>query len=82
MNSPAITGEDLPLDQNIQRILIRLCLPHMLLDQRMPIARSLMPSDPFILEVGPASFNPIASGGPVPLLFEMGKILGGVDLRF
>lgn len=53
-----------------------------LLDLHMPITKSLIPSDPFVLEVGPASFNPIASYGSVPLLLEMGKILDGVGLRF
>ena len=48
----------------------------------MPISKSLVPSDPFILEVGPASFSPTAPDGSIPLLLEMGKILGGVGLCF
>jgi hypothetical protein len=39
-------------------------------------------SDPCVFEVAPASFNPIASHGSIPLLFEMGKILDGIGLCF
>jgi hypothetical protein len=48
----------------------------------MPISKSLIPSDPFILEVAPPPLSPTASRSSIPLLFEMGKILGGVGLRF
>jgi hypothetical protein len=48
----------------------------------MPISKSLIPSDPFVPEIGPPPFNPIASYGSVPLFLEMCEISGGVGLRF
>ena len=48
----------------------------------MPIATSLIPPDPFVLEIGPAPDSPIASYGSIPLLFKMGEILDGINLGF